>query len=228
MKGGIMKKILVVLALSVLCTSTSLVEAKTMTSNDIAPIGFRILQSNNIQKRMVFKTTSAIKNPRAALDYKPESISLDYTGRVLWVHGDALNLADDENELAGLLSYGVALGEDSYKGMFRGFFSPASYAINSKMKENNADKRAVDYMAHAGYNPIGLITYYNKTLAQTRYEWCHYYPLATKRMMNIYEYIYKNYPQYLKNNVYEDNIYYQNFLANTQKEMCKFEKKLNK
>lgn len=50
-----MKKILVVLALSVLCASTSLVEAKTMTSNDIAPIGFRILQSNNIQKRMVFK-----------------------------------------------------------------------------------------------------------------------------------------------------------------------------
>ena len=36
------------------------------------------------------------------------------------------------------------------------------------------------------------------------------------------------YPQYLKNNAYANNIYYQNFLHNTTKEMKKLEKKLNK
>ena len=46
--------------------------------------------------------------------------------------------------------------------------------------------------------------------------------------MNIYEHIYETYPQYLKNNTYTNNIYYQNFLHNTTKEMKKLEKKLNK
>ena len=75
---------------------------------------------------------------------------------------------------------------------------------------------------------MALITIYSKTLGQTRYEWCHYYPLATKRMVNVYEHIAVNYPQYLANNIYTDNIYYKNFLHNTTKEMKKLEKKLNK
>lgn len=47
-------------------------------------------------------------------------------------------------------------------------------------------------------------------------------------MVNIYEHIYKNYPQYLKNNAYANNIYYQNFLHNTTKEMKKLNKKISK
>jgi len=207
---------------------TQAVEAKSISTNDVPALGFKILQANNVQKRMVFKTTSGIRNPRATLDYKPESIGLDTTGRVLWVYGDALNLIDNEDELAGLLSYGIAIGENSYKGTFRGFFSNFSYSMNPRPKENQYDKKAVDYMVKAGYNPVALITFYSKSLSQTRYEWCHYYPLATKRMVDVYSYIYKNYPQCLKNNVYENNVYYQNFLATTQKEMTKAQKKLDK
>ena len=221
-----MKKILfLILALILL---SPIVEAKKPTPEDIAPIGFKILESNNIQKRMVFKYTICIKNPRATLDYKPENIGLDSTGRILWIYGDVLNLTDNEDELAGLLSQAIAMGENSYKGVFRGFFSHAAYYFNPRPKENKADLKAVDYMVKAGYNPVALIVVYSKTLAQTRYEWCHYYPLATKRMINIYEYIYKNYPQYLKNNSYANNIYYQNFIHNTTKEMKKLEKKLIK
>ena len=100
--------------------------------------------------------------------------------------------------------------------------------LNPRPKENKFDIKAVDYMVKAGYNPVALITVYNKTLAQTRYEWCHFYPLTTKRMVNIYEHIYKKYPQYLTNNAYENNVYYKNFLSTTGKEMKKIEKKLNK
>ena len=56
---------------------------------------------------MVFKHTIFIKNPRATLDYKPENVGLDSTGRVLWVYGDVLNLTDNEDELAGLLSHAI-------------------------------------------------------------------------------------------------------------------------
>ena len=175
---------------------------------------------------MVFKYMPAVKNPRARIDYKPENTGLVYTDRTIWVYYDALTLVEFEDELSGLLSHAIALGENSYKGMFRGFFADMAYSFNPK--EYKADLKAVDYMVKAGYNPLALITIYSKTLGQTRYEWCHYYPLATKRMMNIYEHIYETYPQYLKNNTYTNNIYYQNFLHNTTKEMKKLEKKLNK
>lgn len=223
-----MKKFLVLFSALMFFISVPTVEAKKPAPEDVAPIGFKILETNNIQKRLVFKHTIYIKNPRATLDYKPENVGLDYTGRVLWVYGDVLNLTDNEDELAGLLSHAIAMGENSYRGIFRGFFSNLSYSTSPRLKENQADKKAVDYMVKAGYNPVALIAIYNKTLAQTRYEWCHYYPLATKRMMNIYEHIYENYPQYLKNNAYANNIYYQNFLSNTTKEMKKFNKKIEK
>lgn len=223
-----MKKFLVLFTLLMCFISVPIAEAKKPTAEDVPAIGFNILESNNIQKRMVFKSTAQIRNPRAELDYKPKNTGLDFTGRIIWVYGDVFSLVDDDNELAGLLSYAVAVGENSYKGLFRGFFSNFTYSLNPRPKENQFDIKAVDYMVKAGYNPVALITVYNKTLAQTRYEWCHYYPLATKRMVNIYEHIYKNYPQYLKNNAYANNIYYQNFLHNTTKEMKKLEKKLNK
>lgn len=223
-----MKKFLVLFTVLMCFISVPIAEAKKPTAEDVPAIGFKILESNNIQKRMVFKSTAQIKNPRAELDYKPKNTGLDFTGRIIWVYGDVFSLVDDDNELAGLLSYAVAVGENSYKGLFRGFFSNFTYSLNPRPKENQFDIKAVDYMVKAGYNPVALITVYNKTLAQTRYEWCHYYPLATKRMINVYEHIAVNYPQYLANNLYADNIYYKNFLHNTTKEIKKLEKKLNK
>ena len=106
-KGGFMKKFLVLLSALMLFVSVPMAEAKKPTPDDVASIGFKILESNDIQKRMVFKHTIFIKNPRATLDYKPENVGLDSTGRVLWVYGDVLNLTDNEDELAGLLSHAI-------------------------------------------------------------------------------------------------------------------------
>lgn len=214
-----MKKFLILLVAIMCLNITQIAKA-----DEVAQMGFSILEANNIQKRLVFKTTPQIKNPRATLDYRPDTTRLDYTGRVIWIYGDTLSLIESKDELAGILSYSIAMGENSYKGMFRGFFSHFAYTSNPKGKANKADLKAVDYMVKAGYNPIGLITIYNKTLAQTRYEWCHYYPLATKRMTNIYGYISKKYPQFLENNTYANNIYYKNFLSTTGKEMRKLNK----
>ena len=83
-----MKKFLVLFAALMLFVSTPIAEAKKPMPEDIAPIGFKILESNNIQKRIVFKYTLSIRNPRATLDYKPENIGLDYTGPVSYTHLD--------------------------------------------------------------------------------------------------------------------------------------------
>ena len=86
-----MKKYLALFILFISLSTVSGAQAKNPTVKDINEIGFNILESNKIQKRMVFKNTSEIKNPRLILDYKPESIGLDYTGRIIWVYGDVLS-----------------------------------------------------------------------------------------------------------------------------------------
>mgnify|MGYP000206955230 FL=1 len=71
-----MKKFLVLFTALMCFISVPIAEAKKPTAEDVPAIGFKILESNNIQKRMVFKYMPAVKNPRARIDYKPENTGL--------------------------------------------------------------------------------------------------------------------------------------------------------
>ena len=92
--------------------------------------------------------------------------------------------------------------------------------------EKKADKRAIDFMVNAGYNPVAMIVMMNKTFAQDRYEFLATHPLASRRMAYVYEYIFFKYPEFLKNNKYQDNIYYQNFLLTSQENRRKLQRKV--
>ena len=67
-------------------------------------------------------------------------------------------------------------------------------------------------MVKAGYNPLGLITYINKTCPQARQDKISGSNLTSRRLAYIYEKIYTQYPNFLVNNAYINNEYYQNFL----------------
>ena len=136
------------------------------------------------------------------------------------------NRLDSDDEIAAILSHEIAHSVDSYNGIFRGAFTSWSYVFAPKKYEYKADKKAVDYMVNAGYNPVALIVVMNKTFPQNRYDWYSTHPLTSRRMMEIYEYIYKKYPEYLANNVYKENIYYQNFLLTSKSNRAKFQKKI--
>ena len=71
-------------------------------------------------------------------------------------------------------------------------------------------------MVNAGYNPVALITYIQKTSPQRRFDAISNHNLTSKRLAIIYEYIYVKYPYYLKNNEYIDNENYQNFLLTSR------------
>lgn len=45
-------------------------------------------------------------------------------------------------------------------------------------------------------------------------------------MMEVYEYIYKKYPEYLVNNPYKENPFYQNFLLTSKENREKFQQKV--
>ncbi len=185
--------------------------------NTINQIGFRILNSNRIPYRITFFYNSNPKIINASSAFFDRSITI-YKGIIL--------VADDEDEIAAILAHEISHSVDGYHGIFRGYFQEVKYLLSPKKYEYKADKRAVDYLVNAGYNPLAIIVIYTKTMSQYRYDILGSHPLSSRRIMEVYEYIYKKYPAFLANNKYADNIYYQNFLLTSEKNRKKLEQKI--
>lgn len=182
----------------------------------IDEIGFNILNSNSITKRMVFNfDTHNVKNAGTSS-----------TNREIVLYKGLLNKLDTDDEIAAVLSHEISHGVDSYNGILRGTFSDWAYFFSPRKYEYKADKRAIDFMVNAGYNPVAMIVVMSRCFGQNRFEWHRSHPLSTRRMMQVYEYIYKKYPEFLANNSYKNNIYYQNFLLTSQENREKFQEKV--
>jgi len=176
-----------------------------LTQERINKVGADILNYNKVPKRVVFAYNDIDK--KRMLDIYDE-----LTKRQVVVYEEQYKNISDDNELAAMLSREIALVIKSYKGMWGGRIDALQVAASSKKFEVFADKRAVDFMVKAGYNPIALITYINKTCPQKRSDKISRTNLTSKRLAIIYEYITYKYPEYLENNEYQNNEYYQNFL----------------
>lgn len=220
-----MKKIVVMLlALFVSCTIANAGTSEVISEqnvleaqNRIDRIGFNLLNSNGIEKRTVFDID--IKRVKNAYSRTSDRQIVIYRG--MYIH-----LASDD-EVAAILAHEISHSVDSYDGILRGYFTPISHHFATKKYEYKADKRGVDYMVNAGYNPVAMIVVMSKAFPQQRYDWMWFsHPLTSRRMMQVYEYIYKKYPEYLANNKYKNNPYYQNFLLTSKENRAKFQKKI--
>ncbi len=182
----------------------------------ISRIGFRLLNANKIQHRMVFQYND--KNTINAVTY--------YSGRRIVFYQGLMAYTTDEDQVAAVLAHEISHGIDYYHGILRGTFSFLPGMFTPRKYEKKADKRAIDFMVNAGYNPVAMIVMMSKTFPQDRYEFLATHPLASRRMAYVYEYIYFKYPEFLKNNKYQDNIYYQNFLLTSQENRRKLQRKV--
>lgn len=182
-------------------------------------VGFRILNSNRIDKRFTFMAINRVYTR----DFWTDVSSVN---RIVWVKPVVIPYIDDDNELAAILSHSIAHGVDSYEGVFRGYISILNYWVAPNKYDLKADKAAVDYMINADYNPLALITILNKIGKQYRYDIFSNHTLVSRRMMLIYEYIYTKYPHVLVDNAYKDNIYYQNFLLTSRNNRMKLLEKI--
>lgn len=202
--------------MSVMATEVDLTKDGQMQGY-INKIGFKILNANKIEKKMTFYYKPDAKSINACTSSKDRSIS---------VYRGAATYLDSDDEYAAVLSHEISHGVDSYDGILRGYFSPLSYALSPRKFEKKADKRAIDYMVKAGYNPIAFIVVMNKIASQERYEIFSTHPLTSRRMMYAYEYIYNKYPEYLANNEYKNNLYYQNFLLTSRANRLQLQNKI--
>lgn len=185
--------------------------------NRIDNIGLKLLNANKVDKRMMFLYDKREKNRK--------SLS-GLTKRQIVLYKNAINFAADDNEIAAIIAPEISMVAGSYSGAFKGFLSSIQMKCASKKYEVMFDKRAVDYMVTAGYNPVALITYINKAYPQKRYDLVSFHNLTSKRLANIYEYIYFQYPQFLAENEYLYNDAYQNFLLTSIENRRKLQQKV--
>ncbi len=170
----------------------------------VMQVGFRILNANQIEKRMMFYYNNT-KSVNAVC----------YSTRRIDVYKGLLPFLDNDDELAGIMSHEIAHGLDFSEGLIRRW----GMAFKPKKYEEKADKKAVDLMVNAGYNPVALIIALNKiTDEPSWFEASSTHPIGSERLVYIYEYIYAKYPAYLVDNEFKNNLYYQNFLLNTKKQ----------
>ncbi len=182
-------------------------------------IGTDILNSNKITKRVVFAYDEAEKSKFRLMDKT-------LTHRQVVLYSGIYRFIQSDDELAAALSRDIAIAIKSYSGMWGGKIDSIQVSLSPKKFETVADKRAVDFMVNAGYNPLALIVLINKTCPQRKGDLISKHNLTSKRLARIYEYITYKYPQYLENNEYIDNMYYQNFLLTSIKNRKKLQEKV--
>lgn len=181
-----------------------LIQANKIQTN-INNIGANLLNSNKIDKRIVFTYNEDTKN-KILKEYDLLS------KRQVIVFGEAYKSAENDDEIAVILAREISGAVKSYDGVWGGRIDAIQVALGSKKFEVVADKRAVDYMVNAGYDPLAVITYITKTCPQKRNTLFSRANSVSKRLAIIYEYITYKYPEYLNSSKYLDNKYYQNFL----------------
>jgi len=219
-----MLRIFIILTIIVTAALNSPVYAwDVKTTNDLQErmndVGFRILNSNRIEKRLIFMAINRVYTRDIWTD-------VSSVNRTVWVKPTIIPYIDNNDELAAVLSHSIAHGVDTYDGILRGYVSILNYWVAPNKYDLKADKLSVDYMVNAGYNPLAIITILNKIGKQYRYDIFSNHTLMSRRMMLIYEYIYTKYPSILVDNEYKDNVYYQNFLLTSRNNRMKLLEKI--
>lgn len=207
-----MKKLIVCLISLMLTASACFadelrLDKEAQFQKKVMETGFRILNSNQIDKRMTFYYVNT-KDVNAAAYSSSKRIC---------VYKGLLPFIDNDDELAAILSHEIAHGIDFHEGYLRRL----AMSFRSSKYEKKADKRAVDLMVNAGYNPVAIIIILNKITGEPNFSddfGVRSHPVGSERLAYVYEYIYAKYPAYLADNEYKNNLYYQNFLLVSKKE----------
>ena len=204
-----MKKIILLLSALLLSCNAFANEEILSKENEIQTkidnIGVNILNSNKIEKRIVF-----IYDEKARENFLKLNKTL--SKRQVVVYGNSYKFIENNDELAAFLSREIVSALRAHEGLGNGLLSAIKMKAAPKKYELVFDKIAIDYMVESGYNPLGLITFINKSCPQARQDKISNKNLTSKRLANIYEKIYIQYPYFLVNNEYLNNIHYQNFL----------------
>ena len=188
---------------------------KGIDEEKVLSVGQKIILDNKIPKRV----------PIFVVNNKSVNASANLYDKTVTINSGAFLYIDNDDELAYVLAHEIAHSVDAYGGMIKYM----AMGANSKKYEQKADLNGIDYMVKAGYDPIAAITMGNKIFGEPIWDWgCTYlHPKGSKRLIEMYKYIYVKYPQYL-NSPLTRTPSYKNFEYAMSKDILEFQLKQKK
>jgi predicted Zn-dependent protease len=176
----------------------------------ILDVGTQIINANKLDKRIAIQL---IRN------YTIVNAKAHPANKTVYVYAGLIPYIDNDDELASVLGHEMTHSLDHYGG----FFKWMDMALNSKSYETKADLNGIDLMVKAGYNPIAAITCANKWMGESYWDGSllSSHPKTSKRLMDMYKYIYVKYPWALETDMVH-NVNYENFTYSSQKEINLF------
>ncbi len=188
---------------------------KGIDEEKVLSVGQKIMLDNKIPKRV----------PIFVVNNKSVNASANLYDKTVTINSGAFLYIDNDDELAYVLAHEIAHSVDAYGGMIKYM----AMGANSKKYEQKADLNGIDYMVKAGYDPIAAITMGNKIFGEPIWDWgCTYlHPKGSKRLIEMYKYIYVKYPQYL-NSPLTRTPSYKNFEYAMSKDILEFQLKQKK
>ncbi len=165
-------------------------------------VGSKLIKANNIKHRYTFNFTSVGQQGAYPIIFDT-SFSNDmnlHNNRTISIYfADYLRLSTDD-ELAGIVAHELAQGEHSYTGVLNGqfmFTKNGYFPLNFLAKNNELkfDKKAVDYLVQAGYDPKAFETALNKTAGEWRGTFWGRHNKTDKRVKTVDKYIQNKYPE---------------------------------
>lgn len=176
----------------------------------VLDVGANIINANKLDKRIPIQTNRELKTINAYSCFTNKKVVIYY---------GILPYMDSDDELAYVLGHEIAHSIDAYDGPCKWI----NMKLNSQQYEHKADLIGIDLMAKAGYNPIAAITCANKWMPETYFNFGIFtsHPRTSKRLLEMYKYIYVKYSWVLKTDMV-NNVNYQNFLYSSKKEREEF------
>lgn len=185
-------------------------EKNGLAEQKVLSVASKIINANKLNKRIPIRVERKLSVINAYSSRMSKSVVI-YSGLLQYI--------DNDDELASVLGHEMAHSLDSYDGPAKWL----SMTFNSKQYEYKADLIGVDLMVKAGYNPIAAITLMNKWMGESPYDFGLFtsHPQTSKRLFNMYKYIYKKYPSALESDMIR-NVNYQNFTYSAEKDITLF------
>ena len=174
MKRFILLLILIIFSANLVNANDFALEEENSIQARINNVGAKILNANRLEKRVTFVYDEIGKK---GLLKEDKSI----TKRQVVVFGSAYKNIENDDELAAYIAREIPAAIRSYDGLGNGWLSSLKMKAAPKKFELVFDKLAVDYMVNARYNPLGLITYINKSYPQARQDKISSKNLTSKR-----------------------------------------------
>lgn len=216
-----MKKILIAIFALFLGLSVNAATTTTTTTSNwdsaaaqskLNNIAYKIIKANSLPNGISIKVSDS-----------DEANAYANINKEIYVYRGLLNYATTDEEIAAVISHEMGhiinghnakqsilntlianVTGDSSKSVGAAAVQELSSAKLSRKDEFEADLSGVDLLVKAGYNPLAMISVLNK-ICGNYIDIISTHPSGEKRLMNIYDYVSYNYPDWAKKGYNSDS-----------------------